>query len=127
MAFAANIWKLNLIRMLFWMHFFAAVLVPFYTEWGGLKLSQVLFLNAWFMLWNFILEVPTGAIADFFGRKASLAAGCLVGTAAAFIYISKPSLPVFMLAEVIFAAAYTLHSGADEALAYDSLLEIHKG
>ena len=36
----------------------------FYTDWGGLKLSEVLFLNSWFMLWNYLLEVPTGTVAD---------------------------------------------------------------
>ncbi|WNG36421.1 MFS transporter [Archangium violaceum] len=117
----SNIWKLQAIRMLFWMQFFSAVLVPFYTDWGGISLAQVLFLNAWFFLCNFLFEVPTGTVADFLGRKVSLALGSLVGVGAALLYVSKPSFPVFMAAEAIFAIAYTLHSGADEALAYDSL------
>ncbi|MDT8901536.1 MFS transporter [Selenomonadales bacterium 4137-cl] len=103
------------------MHFFSAVLIPFYTEWGGLKLSQVLFLNSWFMLWIFLLEVPTGTVADFLGRRASLMAGSLIAAVAALLYVSKPDYHVFLTAEVLFAAAFTLHSGADEALAYDSL------
>jgi len=107
--------------MLFWMHFFAAVMVPFYTDWGGLKLSQILFLNSWFMLWNFILEVPTGTIADFLGRKFSLALGCVMAAGAALLYVSQPNFYIFLAAEFVFAIAYTLHSGADEALAYDSL------
>ncbi len=120
-GYEGNLWKLMGIRLLFWMHFFAAVMIPFFTEWGGLKLSEVLFLNSWFMLWNFILEVPTGTVADFLGRRASLMAGSLVAAAAALLYVSKPDFYVFLAAEVVFAAAYTLHSGADEALAYDSL------
>ncbi|ATB42299.1 MFS transporter [Cystobacter fuscus] len=117
----SNLWKLQGIRLLFWMHFFSAVLVPFYTDWGGLSLAQVLYLNAWFFLCNFLFEVPTGSVADFLGRKASLALGSAVGIGAALIYVSRPSFLVFMAAEVLFAIAYTLHSGADEALAYDSL------
>jgi MFS family permease len=120
-ASLANLWKLKCIRLLFWMHFFAAVMIPFYTGWGGLKLSQVLFLNSWFMLWNFLLEAPTGTVADFLGRKASLMAGSLTAAAAAFLYVTKPDFSVFLAAEVVFAASFTLHSGADEALAYDSL------
>ncbi len=119
--YAANIWKLKGIRLMFWMHFFAAVLIPFFTEWGGLKLSQVLFLNSWFMLWNFLLEVPTGTVADFLGRKASLMAGSAVAAAAALLYVSRPDFYTFLAGEVLFAVAFTLHSGADEALAYDSL------
>lgn len=117
----SNIWRLYAIRMLFYMQFFSAVLVPFFTDWGGISLAQVLFLNAWFFLCNFLFEVPTGTVADYLGRKVSLALGNVVGLVAALVYVSRPSFPVFMVAEAIFAIAYTLHSGADEALAYDSL------
>lgn len=116
-----NLWKLKAIRMFSWMHFFAAVLIPFYTEWANLKLSQVLFINSWFMFWNFALEVPTGTVADFLGRKISLALGSIAAVIAAAVYISKPDFYTFLAAEFIFAVAYTLQSGADEALAYDSL------
>jgi MFS family permease len=119
--YSSNLWKLNGIRMLFWMQFFSAVLVPFYTDWGGLKLSQILYLNAWFMFFGFMLEVPTGAVADYLGRKHSLALGSLLGVAGAYVYASRPGFNRFLLAEFILAGSYALHSGADEALAYDSL------
>src|SRR5690606_12070017 len=85
------------------------------------SLSQVLILNSWFMLWNFLLEVPTGTIADYWGRKASLTLGSLMAIGGALIYVSAPRFEVFLLANVVSAAGYALHSGADEALAYDSL------
>jgi MFS family permease len=119
--FAANVPRLYAVRLLFWMHFFGAVLVPFYQEWGGLSLAAVFALNGWFFLCNFLFEVPTGTVADFLGRRRSLALGSAVGVGAALLYVSTRSFPVFMLAEALFAVAYTLHSGADEALAWDSL------
>lgn len=64
-SYRSNIWKLCVIRMLFWMFFFSAILVPFFTEWGKLTLSEIFILNAWFFFWNFVLEVPTGTVADF--------------------------------------------------------------
>jgi MFS family permease len=118
---SSNIPKLYAIRLLFWTHFFSAVLTPFYTEWGGLTLAQVLLLNSWFMLCSFLLEVPTGTVADRFGRKTSLVLGSAIASCAVLFYTSRPALPVFLLAEAMLACAYTLHSGADEALAYDSL------
>lgn len=124
--YSTNIWKLNAVRTLFWMHFFGPVLVPFFTQWGGLTLSQVFYLNAWFFFCNFLFEVPTGAVADFVGRKSSLALGSLLGGAAAFLYTSRPLLAVFLVAEAVFALAFTFHSGADEALAYDSLKMMRK-
>jgi len=101
-SYRNNILKLNLIRFLFWMHFFAAVMVPFYTGWGKITLFEVFLLNAWFMLWNFLLEVPTGTVADYLGRKTSLALGSLAAMAAALVYISAPKLWVFLMAEVVF-------------------------
>ena len=42
--------------------------------------------------------------------------------AASLLYGTFPHLAVFVVAEALFAVAITLISGADEALAYDSLL-----
>lgn len=116
-----NVWKVFLVRGFFWLHFFSAVLVPFLTETGGLSLSQVFALNAWFMLCCSVFEAPTGALADMFGRRLTLAAGGAVAVLAALLYVRWPGLWGFALAETVFAAAYTLQSGADEALLYDTL------
>jgi len=120
-TYAANLPRLYAIRLLFWMQFFAAVLVPFYTDWGGITLQQVFLVNAWFFLCNFLFEVPTGTVADFLGRKWSLALGSAIAAAGVLLYASTPRFEAFLLAEAVMAIAYTLHSGADEALAYDSL------
>lgn len=122
---ANNIWKMNAIRAFYWMHFVSSVLIPFYQDWGGISFAGILLINAWFMLWNFILEVPTGTVADVFGRRASLALAFAVAAVGVVIYVSRPDFVVFLVAEVFLAAAMTLLSGADEALVYDSLKEIH--
>lgn len=119
---AANIPKAYAVRLLFWMHFVASVLVPFFTEWGGLRFTQILFLNAWFMLCMFLFEVPTGTVADVFGRKRSMLLGCGVAILGTLLYVSHPHFLVFLAAETILACGYTLLSGAEEALVYDSLL-----
>lgn len=118
---AANAPKMALVRLLFWMHFVASVLVPFFRDWGGLSFSQILLLNAWFMTWCFLLEVPTGAVADRFGRKGSVVSGAALSAGAALLYASTPRYELFLLAELVFALSYALVSGADEALVVDSL------
>ena len=42
---------------------------PSFTEWGGITFTQIMFLQGWFMAMIFIFEIPTGSIADYFGRK----------------------------------------------------------
>ena len=106
--FARNIPLLLAARFLFWTHFVSAILVPFFRDWGGLDLGQILLLNAWFMFWNCVLEVPTGAVADRFGRRVSLLLGLAVGALSTLVYVSAPRLGVFLLAEVVMAISYTL-------------------
>ena len=125
-SFKANIRKLYVVKFLYNMYFISAVLVPFFTQWGRIKFSQILFLNAWFMFWNFLLEIPTGTVADFFGRKVSMVLGCIVGAVGALFYASYPNFVIFLTGEVIFSISFTLLSGADEALLYDTLKELNQ-
>src|SRR5262249_1231605 len=73
------------------------------------------------------LEIPTGTVADLFGRRASVVLGSFVAGIGAFVYASTPRIAVFLCAEVLFAVAFTLMSGADEALVYDTLEQLHRG
>ena len=119
-------WRGNVRRVYAWkvltsLHFFAGVLIPFFTQWGGLSLHQVLWLQTWFMLWIVALEVPTGAFADRFGRRRSLFCATVCLIAAVAYYVTHHGLGHFLVAEFLWACAAAFSSGADEALAYDSL------
>jgi len=118
-----TIWRYYAFTFLHSFAFFSAVLVPFFTEWGKISLIQVQILQSWFMFWFFILEVPTGAVADYLGRKYSIALGGFVVAIAAITYGSIPKFEIFLLGEFLFAIAMSLISGADQALLYDSLKE----
>ncbi len=116
-----NIAKMKAIRLLYWTHFMASVLIPFFRDWGGISFTQIFTLNAWFMFWNFLLEVPTGTVADVVGRKFSLALGGLVGAVGWLVYTSVADFRIFLIGEVFVATSMTLMSGADDALVYDTL------
>ncbi len=121
-----NDWRGNVRRVYVWkvltsLHFFAGVLIPFFTQWGGISLHQVLWLQTWFMLWIVALEVPTGAFADRFGRRRSLFCATVCLIAAVAYYVTHHGLGHFLVAEFLWACAAAFSSGADEALAYDSL------
>lgn len=103
--------------------FFSAVLIPFYTEWGHISMVQVQILQSIFMLAIFLAEVPTGAIADYVGRKYSLMLGAITVALAVLIYGSVPRFEVFIVGEILFGIGFALVSGADSALLYDALKE----
>ncbi|RJQ27247.1 MFS transporter [Candidatus Parcubacteria bacterium] len=121
--FGGFLWKFYTASFLSSIVFSIAVLVPFYTEWGGLTLAQVQITQAWFMFWAFIMEVPTGVIADRFRRKYSVAFGALLIAIASLIYGSFPDFGAFLFCEFLMAIACALVSGANEALLYDTLKE----
>ena len=102
---------------------FSAVLVPFFTDWGGISQGKIQIIQSWFMFWVFILEIPTGAVADYIGRKQSLLIGSIITIIAMLVYGSIPTFQVFLLAEFLFAAGVAFESGANEALLYDALKE----
>lgn len=106
------------------LHFIGGVLVPFFTDWGGINLTQILILQSWFMLWILLLEVPSGAFADYLGRKQSIILACVVNMAGAIVYGSVPNFFVFMVGEVLWAISAALFSGASEAFIYDTLEKI---
>ncbi len=116
-----NIWKIYIFRFCISLHFIGGVLVPFFTDWGGISFTEIMFLQAWFVFWIFILEMPTGSVADYLGRKYSLLLGASVHIIAIFIYSSVPIFWIFMVGEFMWALAEALISGAGHALIYDSL------
>lgn len=103
------------------LHFSSAVLVPFFMQWGHLSFIQMYLLQSWFLFWVFVLEVPTGIIADRFGKKTSLALGAFLGACGLLIYGLFPNFLLFLLAEFLIAVSTTFISGAYEALLYDTL------
>ena len=122
-----NLRLLYLFQFLKSLQLFGAVSVPFYLEWGGLDYTRMFVLEGAFSLFMFVLEVPTGAIADRFGRKWSLVAGALASGASFMMFGLVRSYPLFFVANFLCAVGATCISGADRALLYDSLLAAGHG
>ncbi|MCC7570482.1 MFS transporter [Candidatus Micrarchaeota archaeon] len=123
-AFKDNIWKIYLFSFLVNLFFITGVLVPFFTDWGGISFFQILLLQSVFMLSIFLSEVPTGVVADKFGRKHSLILAVFVEIIAIITYTLAPQFMYFIIAEILWGVGVALLSGADEAFVYDSLKKI---
>lgn len=87
----------------------------------GLSLLEINLLNSCFMLANFLFEIPTGVIADFFGRKRSVIIGLWLYALSFLIYFLSDYFWQFLVAEIIGALAATCISGALESLVVDAL------
>ncbi len=78
-------------------------------------------VNVVFFCTLFVAEIPTGAYADTFGRKASYVLASLLWSLGLIVYGTSSSFAGFALAECLLAIGSTCVSGAFEAWLIDSL------
>ncbi|GAB6108225.1 MFS transporter [Fusibacter bizertensis] len=95
-----------------------------YLATKGMSLTQLGLLEMIFHITSFSMEVPTGAVADLYGRKASRILGRALSVISVIILFSANSFLWFAVSFVIVALSYNMESGAGDALVYDSLKTI---
>ncbi len=94
-----------------------------------MTIAQFSILNAVWAATIVLAEVPSGALADIIGRKRLLVFATLVMIfeigIISFMPRTNPSIIfiIFLINRVLSGLAEAAASGADEALAYDSLVE----
>lgn len=88
---------------------------------NGLDLFQVNMVNFAFMTGALIFEIPTGAYADYFGRKKSIILSSFLMAGGLLVYFFSKNMTMFIIAELIGALALTFESGALDAWLVDSL------
>jgi MFS family permease len=114
-------------RVVFNARFYYPVFTVLFLDFG-LSLEQFALLNAVWALTIVLAEVPSGALADLLGRKRLLVATSLLMIAEmsllAFVPLGNPSwvFAAFLVNRVLSGLAEAMASGADEALAYDTLV-----
>lgn len=126
-ALSRNIPLFIAFRVLFNARWYYPMLAVLFLDFG-LSIEQYALLNVAWAAAIVALEVPSGALADQLGRKRMVvfAAVLMVVEMAVFAFAPRgnPSLlfALFLVNRVLSGAAEASASGADEALAYDSLV-----
>jgi MFS family permease len=117
-------------RIFFHARFYYPVFAILFLDYG-LTIEQFAVLNAVWAATIILLEVPSGAMADTIGRTAllRLASGLMVIEMLLILLAPVGNTTVvfwmFLANRVVSGAAEAFASGADEALAYDSLAATH--
>ena len=115
-------------RIFFNCRFYYPVFTILFLDYG-LTLEQFALLNAAWAATIVLLEVPSGALADTVGRKNLLVStGVLMVIEMVLLCFAprgNPGLlfPIFLVNRILSGAAEASASGADEAIAYDTLKE----
>ena len=121
-----NVQRFIAFRVFFNSRFYYPVFTILFLDFG-LNLEQFALLNVAWAATIVLLEVPSGALADTIGRRNLLVtAGCLMVVEIAlicFLPMGNVQLvfAVFLVNRVLSGTAEAAASGADEALAFDSL------
>ena len=105
------------------------VIMPFYVLYFlglGLSFFQIAMLGSIRSIVSLIFEVPTGVIADMYGRKASVILGYFATAVTIFLISTQNSFYAIALILALDALFETLISGADNAWAVDLLDEQDK-
>ncbi|BAX81139.1 MFS transporter [Labilibaculum antarcticum] len=124
-SISGNISKLYLIKIAKWFMLTMPIIVLFYQE-NGLSMQDVLTLKGIYSVAVVALEIPSGYIADVWGRKKSLILGSILGCLGFVVYSFSSGFSGFLIAELILGIGSSFISGSDSAMLYDSLLKMGK-
>lgn len=122
-----NVRRFILFRVFFNARFYYPVFTILFLDYG-LSLEQFALLNTVWAVTIVLAEVPSGALADLLGRKRLLVATCLLMVfemlIIAFVPMGNTTLIflAFFCNRVLSGLAEAMASGADEAMAYDTLV-----
>lgn len=105
--------------------FFFPIIVLFFMN-NNISFTEIFFLETVGAIGFVILEVPTGAIADYFGKKTSVALGSSILILSSIVFYINSTFIMFLLARLLWSLGGTLLSGADTALLYDIIYEDRK-
>ncbi len=115
-------------RIFFNARFYYPVFTILFLDFG-LSLEQFALLNVAWAITIVLLEVPSGTLADVIGRRNLLifAGGVMVIEIALMSFAPMGNITllfaIFFINRILSGAAEAAASGADEALAYDALMQ----
>ena len=89
----------------------------------GFSMVEIGFAESIFHVASMCFEVPSGAIADVFGRKKVMVIGRVMSVISSLIMLFSNSFVMVAVSMIPCALSYNLASGTREALAFDSLKE----
>ena len=118
--FRKNIALLYVVKFSKWFNLVMPVVVLFYNS-NGMGMHEIFILKGIYSMSIVSLELPSGWMADVWGRKKTLILGALLGSAGFLIYSFSFGFWAFVVAEIVLGAGHSFISGADSAMLYDSL------
>lgn len=119
-GYSKNIPRLYLVKISKWFNMVMPIVVLFYQS-NNMGMHEIFVLKAIYSIAIVAMEIPSGWMADVWGRKKTLVLGSILGSAGFLIYSFSYGFWAFVIAEIILGVGHSFVSGADSAMLYDSL------
>jgi MFS family permease len=116
----SNLRKISLFRLAKFSYFHIPIIIIFYGS-RGLGFAEAMLLQAVYYAAKVASEAPTGAVADRISRRFSLFLAAIVSGVGYLVIFLSHNFWAFAAGEVLAGIGISLASGADSALAYDTL------
>jgi len=114
------LWKFRLYGFLKNLRFFDPFLVLFFREMG-LSFAEIGILYSIRELSTNLLEIPTGVLADAFGRRRAMLTSFAAYLVSFALFYALPSFWAYVGAMMLFAVGETFRSGTHKAMILDHL------
>ena len=111
-----------LLKGIMWFMVSMPIIVLFFQE-HGLSLSKVMILQSVYSISVALFEIPSGYIADIFGRKKAIIISTILSFIGYVLFSFFSDFTVFIIAEILIGVGGSLMSGSDSAIIYDTLIE----
>lgn len=125
MTYKKNIPIYFIFTFLIYFYIWMPIWVVFFQD-KGMNLGQIGLLNAAGYLVMALAEIPTGVVADKYGRKYSLAIGALIYGLGMLGVVTDVFSIWFILGFVFWNIANPFFTGASTAILYESLILLER-
>ncbi len=101
---------------------FATGILVFHYRELGFSFFQIFLISVVYEFLNFILEIPTGALADLWSYKKTITIGYFISGMSFFIVLIRPEAYLtYLVWAVLSAICTTLNSGSVSAFIYETM------
>ena len=95
-----NILKMYLLKAVLWFMVAMPIIVLFFQE-HGLSLTQVMILQAIYSFCVALFEIPSGYIADLFGRKKTIVISTIFAFTGYLVFSFYGGFYAFVIAQIL--------------------------
>lgn len=101
--------------------FYYAISFLFLTNTKGISAADVLFVDAFYPIFQFIMQIPNAAIVNKLGNRLSLILGNIFVAGSILLWILADGIPILIVSQFLSALGFSLKSLTETNLLYDSI------